>query len=49
MNVQRFLIVSLFEIVTQLVQRLGYLDLYARCLECKLEYDRLEREEKEEG
>ena len=49
MDVNRFVLMTLFEVVASLVKRLGFVDLSDKCEDCRIEVEARERDEKKEG
>lgn len=49
MDVNRFVLMMLLEVLTELVRRLGHVDLFEKCDECRREVDAREAAEPKGG
>lgn len=49
MEINRFILMTLLEVVTSVVHRLGFHDLHEKCQDCCGEVDAQESDEKKEG
>lgn len=49
MDVNRFLLMTLLEVVSSLVERLGFTDLHEKCEDCRIEIEARERDEPKGG
>jgi hypothetical protein len=45
MDVNRFIIRTVLEVITELVRRLGFVDLHEKCEECRIEVEAREAAE----